>query len=45
MQDGQKNSDASALADSDRSQKFSATDSRENFIRSNLLQLEPGSTV
>jgi hypothetical protein len=30
------NSDTDALADSDCSQKFSAVDSRENFIRSDL---------
>jgi hypothetical protein len=46
MQGDLGNSDAGALADSDCSQKFSAADSGENFIRSylKLIGVEPGST-
>jgi hypothetical protein len=41
MQDIRRNSDMNASTDSNSSGKFSLPDSSENFIRSDLNQLEP----
>jgi hypothetical protein len=41
MQDIRRNSDMNASTDSHSSEKFSAADSDENFIRADLNQLEP----
>ena len=41
MQDGPRNSDGAPLLNSLFSEKFSAPDSGENFIRADLSQLEP----
>jgi hypothetical protein len=41
LQEGSKNSDAGPSADSLSSEKFSRPDCRENFIRADLIQLEP----
>jgi hypothetical protein len=45
MQDVMGNSDMNAPTDSLRREKFSAMDSDENFIRSNLRLIETGSRV
>jgi hypothetical protein len=45
MQGDGENSDTNTLTDSHRSEKFSAMDSGENFIRYNLLIIEAGSAV
>jgi hypothetical protein len=41
VQDIRRNSDINASTDSHSSEKFSAADSGENFIRSDLSYLEP----
>src|SRR5215207_445333 len=41
LQEGPRNSDTDPPADSLSSEKFSRPDSNENFIRADLIQLEP----
>jgi hypothetical protein len=41
VQDIRRNSDINASTDSYPSEKFSHPDSAENFIRADLIQLEP----
>jgi len=45
LQDTRRNSDMNASTDFYPSEKFSRPDSGENFIRADLIQLEPGLLV